>query len=652
MPARQALCAATILLAATTFAGGTAFGRALSDTDQTIYRAAFHSIEHEKWGDAAKQAHKAKDQQLAKVIAWLNYQRDGTSASFSEITRFIDEHPTWPRLHTLRRQAERNIKVAFDDAEIVAWFDEYPPLTGEGALAYVRALFNTGRDGTAKTALRESWVSLDFRSAADEKRLIKLFGRHLTQEEHTARLERLLWARDTVAAARMLGRVGKGQRALATARIRLIRMSAGVDSAIAQVPASLRDHPGLLLERMRWRRRKNRDDEAIEILTNAPSDLGNAERWFEERAILARRALAGGHYSEAYRMIAGHRLDEGAKFAEGEFLAGWIQLKFLNDPRIAYGHFERLYESVSYPVSRARGAYWAGRAASAMGKTTEAHSWYEKAGEHPETYYGQLAARAMGKAPALGDVSETGTNDFQWRKFAEDELVVTVSQLDAVAQSPYSAAFLYELGRRAETAVERQMAARLAHEVGRYRQSIFIAKRAERIGENLRSFKFPIIDVSVAGVTEPSLMLAIVRQESSFVTDATSPAGARGLMQLMPATAKKVARSLGLKYQRQRLHEDAEYNLRVGGAHIADLLAQYDGSRALALASYNAGPGRTSRWLREFGDPRGNEIDVVDWIEAIPFDETRNYIQRILETETVYRWLLSENEQLAGTESE
>ncbi len=202
MPMRTALSAATILLAAATFTGGTAFGRALSDNDQAIYRAAFHSIEHEKWRDAAKQAHKAKDQQLAKVIAWLNYQRDGTAASFSEITRFIDEHPNWPRLHNLRRRAERNIKVAFEDAEIVSWFDAYPPLTGEGALAYVQALFNAGRDGTAKSVLRESWMSLDFQSAVDEKRLVKLFGRHLTQEEHTARLERLLWARETVAAAR------------------------------------------------------------------------------------------------------------------------------------------------------------------------------------------------------------------------------------------------------------------------------------------------------------------------------------------------------------------------------------------------------------------------------------------------------------------
>lgn len=653
MPKCMMPCAILILFLATILTAGTALGRTLSEPDETIYQAAFHSLKKETWRHALMLAQQAKDKQLAKVIVWLDYQRDETSASFSEISLFVKANPSWPRLHTLRRQAERNIKVTFDYAEIIKWFEEYPPLTGEGTLAYIGALSNTSQEDTAKAVLRKTWTTLKFQSVVQENRLVKLFGHYLTQKEHAERLERLLWARETAAAERILGLVTQNQRALATARIRLIRMSAGVDTAIADVPASIRKHPGLQLDRMRWRRRKNKNDAAIELLTNAPKDLGNAEHWFEERAILTRRALANGQHSIAYRMISDHRLERGKHFAEGEFLSGWIQLTFLDNPHEAHYHFERLYHAVKYPVSQARGAYWSGRAANAKGDTKSADRWYEKASMHPETYYGQLAAREMATAPAFnGEISKTAPDSLQWKKFDEDELVITVRQLNAVGHSLYASAFLYELGRRAEDAIERQMAAQLAHEVGRYEQSIFIAKTAERLGENLRRFKFPIIDVEAAPRIQPSLLLATVRQESSFETDATSPAGARGLMQLMPATAKRVAHGLGLNYHPQRLHEDTEFNLRIGSEYLANYLARYNGSRALALASYNAGPGRTSRWLSDFGDPRNNDIDVIDWIEAIPLAETRNYIQRILEAEVVYSWLLSNSGQLAGTERE
>lgn len=647
---RKILCDAALAVLMAASAVTPAAARALSSADVAAYRTAFDAAEREEWRAAAVHSGRAEDKLLAKVVAWLDYQRDGTAASFSEISRFVDDNPAWPRLHTLRRQAERAIRLQFEDAEILAWFARHSPLTAEGALAYAGALLRDEQEAEANQLIRDTWLNQDFQSAVDEKRFVTLFTDYLSRADHAARLDRLLWERNTAAAGRMLRRVDKSVRALAIARIKLIRMSPGVDAALSHVPADLRDHPGLWLDRMRWRRRKNKDDAAREVLYNAPEDLGRAELWYEERVILVRRALADGHYGEAYRMIADHRLSNGVAFAEGEFLAGWILLTHLRDERTAYGHFLRLYNRVSSPISRARGAYWSGRAARAMGMIAPAQKWLEAAASHPEIYYGQLASEALGRELRLRAASAPQADSGEWKDFHADELVVIVRQLAKLDRSEHATAFLYEMGRRAKTAQERRMAAQLARQVGRHKQAIYIAKRARNEGENLLQFRYPMIDLSASKGADPALLMAMIRQESSFETNAESPAGAHGLMQLMPATAKRVANGLGLRYRKQLLVEDSDYNLRIGSALMGDLLERYDGSHALALAAYNAGPKRVARWMRAFGDPRTAAIDAIDWIESIPFTETRNYVQRVLESMQVYRRLLDRKSRLAHIE--
>jgi soluble lytic murein transglycosylase len=608
----------------------------LSQKDERIYRDAFRAVKSRKWNYAAGLAAKAQDPLPAKTILWLRLAKSNPPAGFEARAKFIDENPEWPELGRLQRLAEESMGDAIPDETLLAWFATHEPLTGLGLMRYGEALKRAGHAAKAEGLLRRAWVEGDF-TRREERTFLARHRKLLRAEDHVARLDRLLWQGRYHPARRMMRRVDKGHAALAEARLRLRRMEGGVDWAIRQVPDELKRDPGLMYERLRWRRRRGRDESAREILADLPPDLVRPEDWWDERAILARRALAAGDISIAYRLARGHGLSGGAGYAEGEWLAGWIALRFLQEHEATLQHFTKVYETARYPISRARGAYWAGRAAEARNHLALAGDWYRRAAEYVTTYHGQLAAHRLQDRRGVSLPPGPRPSRFDSQAFDRRELVKVVRQLGQIGESRQLRPFILRLQDLARTPAESVLVGNLAIEHGRPDFSIQAAKRAVRDGVILIEQAYPMPYKLDGDDPEPALLLAMARQESEFDTYAHSGAGARGLMQLLPATARNVAKQINVKYSRSKLKSDPHYNLKLGRAYLSGLLKSYDGSYVLALAAYNAGPARVRRWIKEFGDPRDPQVDAIDWIEMIPISETRNYVQRVLEGLQVYR---------------
>ncbi|HET6518780.1 MAG TPA: lytic transglycosylase domain-containing protein, partial [Geminicoccaceae bacterium] len=595
----------------------------------------------ERWAEAERLAAQSGEPLAITLIAWMRLAYGRERAGVDTLRRFLEANPHWPEPELLRRRAEEAIADPIDAAALRAFFADRPPLTRQGRTRYAQALLIGGDRELAARWLRTTWIEDDF-SRGNEREFHLRYGGYLTERDHIARLHRLLWDGRWLAAEWMYPRVPKDQRALAQARIRLQRGQGGVDAAIAAVPRHLQDDPGLVYDRIRWRRNRGRDDGAVELLLQpAVAEVGRANLWWVERELQARRALARGDYRLAYDLASRHRQEGGLDFAEAEWLAGWIALRFIGRPNEAFAHFERLWDGVATPISRARAAYWAGRAAAALGDRPAAASWYREAAQHWTTYYGQLAAFELGEPPtAPPPPPDPGPE----RRAAFDrlELVRMARLLMALGARDELDLFVLRLADHALTLPDYQLVADLAAEAGRPDLMVRVSKRAYYRNLVIESAGYPVVEIDglvrpAHNPPEPALLLAIARQESQFDGLAVSTAGARGLLQLMPGTAKGVAERLGEPFSLARLGSDPEYNARLGAHYLRMQLSRFDGDLVLALAAYNAGPQRVSEWLRRNGDPRrGDAARVIDWVELIPFSETRNYVQRVIEGRAVY----------------
>jgi soluble lytic murein transglycosylase len=620
----------------------------LSSHDRKVYGQAFDAADKLQWVKAREIAAQAKNPLLAKVVLWLDLVQSGPGRSFADMQRFLADNPDWPLLGAMRANAERAMPHGLDSAEVAAWFGDREPATAAGVMRLATALFDLGLDEQAGRLVRRGWVENDM-TAEEEQEFLALFRKELRAQDHDARLDRLLWDRQENAARRMLKRVDEAHQRLADARLRLMNMDPGVDGAVSRVPAALKDDPGLIYDRARWRRNKGMYEEVVELLDPPVTGARQPERMWREIEDAARRALSRGDISVAYRLAKHHESESGTAFADGEWLAGWIALRFLREPRPAYEHFTRLYAGVSTSISQSRGAYWAGRAAEAMGEMTLARNWYRTAAESTTTYYGQLAAQRLGTGEALRFPTLPQPTAEQTAQFDENELVRVVRLLGQIDQLDRARAFVVRLVDHAKTPADHRLIADLAAEQGRNDLMVAAAKEARRFGVELVEYLYPLRDLPKEIDPEAALVLGVIRQESAFAVTAVSSAGARGLMQLMPATAKHVAKKEGLKFEEKKLTRDPSYNIRLGSAYLQELIDRFRGSYILAIAGYNAGPSRSLEWIRQYGDPRDADVDVIDWIESIPFSETRNYVQRVIENLMVYRHRLGDT-QLAQQE--
>ena len=388
--------------------------------DAAIYDAAFAAAEAGRWERADRLAAKGAYPSLRRLLSWMRLSEARPLPGFAEFAAFIGANPDWPGMNNLRRRAEVAMGDAMDPDRVIRWFTDHPPLSGVGKMRLAEAHRARGDDNAAAILLRDAWINGNF-SRAEEKTFYKRYHhRWLKPEDHTARLDRLLWDGKRRAARRMLRRVDAGSRALGEARMALRAFAGGVDGAIARVPAELRDHPGLWYERLRWRRRKGFHDSAREILDALPDELMRPALWWRETKFETRKAIQAGFISMAYAYAADHRQTEALPRAEAEWLAGWIALRFLGDAALAAHHFAALYSGVRYPISLTRGAYWSGRAAAAKDPAL-ARKWYETASRHPTTFYGQLALAELGGRGLLELPADPAVRDADRAALAEQD---------------------------------------------------------------------------------------------------------------------------------------------------------------------------------------------------------------------------------------
>jgi len=588
------------------------------------------------WDSAAQIA--ARDGPVAADVIEWHRLRAGLG-TYPEVRAFLDRRPDWPGEAFLREKSEDAV-LDQSDAVILGFFSQVRPQTSLGVLAHARALINAGQSGDAQTGIVLAWRTMPMN--ATSQALFLAEHETILQPHHGARLDAMLWEREHSEARQMFDLVSPADKALAETRIALQRREGDVNAMIRALPTSKANDPGLMYDRFEWRVRKGFTDDAIALLVERSTGadaLGRPEDWGNRRRALARYEMRNGDATRAYQMASKHFLTEGSHFADLEWLAGYIALRFLDKPNDAYQHFLNHDNAVQSPISMGRAGYWQGRALEAMGDPEGASVAYAEGAKYQTSFYGLLAAE---KASLPFDPKLSGARPAQdWRS------------------SPLVSAPLFEAGMLLQASGEVTIAERFwthlteqlmpediallgqaAIDMDQPHLAVMIGKRAAQRGLEVAAPYYPLhtlieMDLPMA----PEMTLAIARRESEFDPVVQSGVGARGLMQVMPATARDVAQDLGLLelHTTDRLTADPDYNARLGAKYLSQMAGRFGGNVVMVSAAYNAGPSRPPRWMEEYGDPRTGDIDIVDWIEMVPFRETQNYIMRVTESLPIYR---------------
>ncbi len=603
--------------------------------EDTALATALEEMREGDWDAAAATAARAGPV-AADIIEW--HRLRAGKGTFDEMRAFLARRADWPGLAYLRKRTEGLVPYRKRPEEVIAHFAEMPPQTGAGMIVLAAAHETLGHRDEADRLLIRAWRDFDL-TTGDESYLMERYAK-LLKPYHEARLDRLLWNGNEKAAERMLPLVSKGWQALARARLALRGTKSGVDGLIEKVPAALRDDPGLAFERFYWRTRKGRNESAIEIAltrSGTAEGLGRPEDWANMRRLLARWAMRQGEAETAYKLASSHGLSSGSDYADLEWLSGYLALKYLDNPAAALTHFEAFEKAVVTPISLGRAGYWKGRAYEAMGQPEAALAAWREGGRHQTSFYGLLAAERAGMEmdPAL-----TGTEtypDWATAAFTRTTVFEAAFLLHHAGEDYLTERFLVHLAESLDATGLGQLGD-FALSLDDPHLALMIAKRAVYQGTVLPRAYYPVVDLGVENLPVPEeLALAIARRESEFDHTVKSGAGAMGLMQVMPSTAREVAGWIDVKYEKDRLLTDPSYNARLGVTYLAELTDMLGPNYALVAAGYNAGPGRPVRWIGDYGDPRDAEVDAVDWIEHIPFRETQNYVMRVMESLPVYR---------------
>jgi soluble lytic murein transglycosylase len=624
-----------LVVAALTAALRPAHAQDLSDADRTAGIAAISAARAGEWTQAYTAAGRSANPLPMKIVRWLDYARSNVAGRFSDISVFIEQNPDWPSQKILRRQAETALANESDDVA-APWLKRFPPVSPMGKARAAAIQMARGDAAAGQAALRQTWVDGDF-NLTDEHDFLARYGANIRLEDSVKRLDRLLWDRQVDAARRMLSLVPPDNRTEGIARLALYDKAANANALVAQVPQALRGDPGLVFDVAHWERHNDQYDAAAQILLAHPDNPVRPANWASEREIVARRLLSEGNADLAYKVIQQNSLSDSNAYSDAEFLSGYIALRFLKNPTLALDHFSRVLARSTTPWGKSRAAYWSGRAADADGKPQLAAKWYAAGAENMVTFYGQLSAHQLGDDAPPHPVPEPHPSAAEQAGFNALPLIKAAGLFAEARDRDHLKVFLMQEADLSKQPIEFAMVAAYAERVGRVDVAIAVARRSIDAGMPLMIHGYPVTTLPPGGTTEHALLLAIVRTESAFDQEAMSGVGARGLMQLMPGTAALIARQQQLPYSVDRLISDGVYNLTLGRAYIEKLLDDFGGSYVLAIASYNAGPGRIRQWLHDYGDPRGKQVDMVDWIEAIPFTETRLYVQRVLESVQIYR---------------
>jgi soluble lytic murein transglycosylase len=620
-----------------------------SQKDFALAKKAISEMKKSDWTNALKTAKKAKDKSIYNFIEWRHLLTEGNKASFYDYLNFINANKDYPRLGRIKYLAEHKLSnEKITPGKIIDWFGDEEPLSGYGKMILGESYILAGQIEQGKKLIKEGWITADL-SKTELSLFRKKFKNYLNAEDYIQRADYLAWENKYWDLKNMLRYLPKDYELLYNARQLLMSKSYGVDQAIKNVPDRFKNDAGLNFDRLKWRRKRGRIDSSAEILLNVKNTkdyLVRPDKWWDEREIISRSLIYEKKYELAYKIASNHSLIEGSDYAAAEWMSGWIALSFLDDPLLSKDHFQNFYNNVNYPISTSRGAYWLARSYKALGDKENSKKWFEEAAKYLTTYYGQLAFLELNPNEKF-ELSKDMEVDKKYReKFYSKELVKVVYLLDELNEDKYTKFILRHLANENIESGSEILASELSTNIGRFDFAIQIAKIASYEKRFHNKFNYPIIstpkNINGRKIPESAFILSIIRQESEFDLSANSHAGAKGLMQLMPYTAKLVAKQAKLPYVKSRLTTDPEYNINLGSHYIAGLILDYDGAYPFAIAAYNAGPNRVKYWKKINKDPQKKQIDYVDWIELIKFRETRNYVQRVLENYNVYRYILEQ----------
>ena len=522
-------------------------------------------------------------------------------------------------------------------------------MSGAGKAALGGALIEIGRDQEGAELVRGAWRK-SVLTPAMEKKLRLQHKTLLRPEDHLARAEFLL-AQDNKsrlgAVNRILPLIEKEQHASIKARIASVERSKHAGSMFDKLDLHTKREPGVLLARIQWLRRADKDKRAWSLLRSTPksaADQIEPKQWWAERDVQVRRALNEGNPKTAYAIARDYGGDmDGDDLSDAEFLAGWIALRFLDKTEEAQQHFLASAAAGGLPKRRARAGYWLGRTELALSNDRVATARFADAAQYGHTFYGQLARQMLGTPGATVALRTfVAPTQREIDEFAGLDVMKAIMIAQKAKLDDLMPVFLFDLARNLDSAPDIILLCELALRVAPRHHALRMAKIAMNRSFPVEHYAYPgaLPEFKALGNQkdiEPALVHALTRQESEFNPKTVSAAGAVGLMQLLPATAKEIARAFDVKFEKDKLTSDPAYNVSLGTAFLYQLIRGYDGSYVMALAGYNAGPGRVRQWVRQFGDPRDKDVDPVDWIERIPFAETRDYVHKILESAQVYR---------------
>ncbi len=618
--------------------------KTLNNKDFEISKVVFDYVDRKQWKLALSDSQKMQDKTIYTLVNWMYLIDSQSGASFNEYFIFIKNNKDWPRINRIKYLAEH--KINFDNnspSSIIEYFSNNPPLSGFGRLRLAEAFLENNQSEKAKNLVKDGFKDAEL-SKNDLRYFSKIFKKFLTQQDYTLRADYFAYEAKYQDLRDTIEYLNTDYQKLFNARAALFTKRSA-DNLIAQVPQYLKEDPGLIYDRIKWRRKKSRFDEALTLINLSASDSLERNQYLaKERLSIARDKIQDKEFKAAYEILKDHRLKDGSDYAEIEWHLGWLALSFINQPDLALGHFLRMNAAVSYPISKARAAFWIGKTYKKLGQANQANNWFKTGSQYGTTFYGQLSHKEIDEKKFIINNSFK-LNAEKYEEFKKNNpLAKSVIILKELNRTKYTKDILKHLGdvEQNKTADEISMAGVLAQEIERYDFAIQIAKNASYKNLNFLEISFPKIDVPKQikdqKILDSSVILALIRQESEFDTSATSRVGAKGLMQIMPATAKLLSKVTNIDFSREKLTMDKDYNLALGSYYISDLDDLF-GSHYLAFAAYNAGPNRVEKWIKTYGDPRKKQIDAIDFIELIPFHETRNYVQRVSENINVYEYL-------------
>ena len=611
-----------------------------SQADTDALENVIELLRKHKPADATQAEAAISDPVAQKLAEWLILRSDDNGASVERYRAFVAANPSWPSQTFLRRRIEAALWDDHrDDAAVWAWFENESPLSAKGRFSLARAMIARGDRANAERLVREAWRS-DTMSEDTENTALDLFGALLTPADHKARMDLLLYGSEHEAAFRAAKRLGANHVALAKARIAAFKKASNTKALLDAVPRELHGDPGYVFSKIQLLRREEKFAEAAQLMLSAPKDAGrlyNLDEWWIERRLLSRKMLDIGEHRTAYLIARDAALPARDIYkTEQEFTAGWIALRFLNDPAMAAQHFARIGIGSVNPTALARAGYWQGRAAEAAGRAQDARTAYTAAAAQSTSYYGQLARAKLG----LPQIELNGPLASRARGIERLEIVRAVQLLYALDEREIAIPIFADMGENGDTDALTGLG-ELASRNSDARGMLLLGKAALNRGLPFDFYAYPVNGIppfkSIGPEVEQSIVFAIARQESAFNPLVVSPAQAYGLMQVTPDAGRYVCKKYGAGFDLGRLKTDPVYNAALGAAELGGLIEDYRGSYIMTFAAYNAGRGSVKKWVERYGDPRDPKVDAVDWVEQIPFSETRNYVQRIMENLQVYR---------------